>query len=76
MGNVRSSAYLEDQLVFKGESYSGLIAFKALQEQVEVIEMVLQDFIIKFDASGQPLESLNVAMSFKHKSELQPLEAD
>jgi hypothetical protein len=76
MGNVRSSAYLEDQLVFKGESYSGLIAFKALQEQVEVIEMILQDFIFKFDASGQPLESLDVAMSFKHKAELQPLEAD
>ena len=54
MGNVRSSAYLEDQLVFKGESYSGLIAFKALQEQVEVIEMILQDFVFKFDASGQP----------------------
>ena len=71
MGNVRSSAYLEDQLVFKGESYSGLIAFRALQEQVELVEMVMRDFTFKFDASGQPLESLDIAVSFEHKVKLQ-----
>ncbi len=76
MGNVRSSAYLEDQLVFKGESYSGLIAFRPLQDKVESVEMVLRDFIFKFDASGQPLESLDVALSFEHTVELLSAETD
>ena len=34
MGNVRSTAYLEDVRVFKGESYSGLLAFDPLNEEV------------------------------------------
>ena len=54
-----------------GESYSGLIAFRALQEQVELVEMVMRDFTFKFDASGQPLESLDIAVSFEHKVKLQ-----
>jgi hypothetical protein len=64
MGNVRSSAYLEDQLVFKGESYSGLIAFDPLKVDVTQVRLFLEEFVTKFDASGQPLESVDVSMDF------------
>ena len=64
MGNVRSSAYLEGQLVFKGESYSGFIAFEPLKTDVTQTRLVLEDFVTKFDASGQPLESVDVQMDF------------
>ena len=64
MGNVRSSAYLEDQLVFKGESYSGLIIFDPLKSDVTQVRLLLEEFVTKFDASGQPLESVDLQMDF------------
>jgi len=67
MGNVRSSAYLEDQIVFKGESYSGLIAFDPLDEDVARVRLVLEDFVLRFDAAGQPLESMDVSLEFDRR---------
>jgi|TARA_B100000686_G_C16652253_1_gene896221 hypothetical protein len=64
MGNVRSTAYLEDTRVFKGESYGGLIAFDPLAEDVTQVRLVLKDFVLRFDASGQPLEEVDVTMDF------------
>jgi hypothetical protein len=64
MGNVRSTAYLQGQMVFKGESYSGFLIFDPLEEEVEEVELVLKDFVLKFDASGQPLEAVDVAIRF------------
>lgn len=65
MGNVRSSAYLEDQLVFKGERYSGLIAFDPLDAEVANVRLTLPDFVLRFDASGQPLEAVDIEMDFR-----------
>ena len=79
MGNVRSSAYLEDQIVFKGESYSGLIAFDPLEEEVAKVRLVLEDFVLRFDASGQPLESMDVPLEFERhidRGEMVPAQAD
>lgn len=70
MGNVRSTAYLEDQRVFKGESYGGLIAFDSLAEDVEQVRLVLGDFVLRFDASGQPLESVDITMDFDRTLEV------
>lgn len=70
MGNVRSSAYLEDQRVFKGESYSGLIAFDPLAEDVTQVRLVLQDFVLRFDASGQPMEAVDITMDFDRTLEV------
>ena len=67
MGNVRSSAYLEDTKVFKGETYTGLLAFAPLDEEVERVQLVLEDFVLKFDASGQPLESADILFEFERK---------
>lgn len=69
MGNVRSSAYLEDQQVFKGESYSGLLTFDPLNEEVEQVRLTLADFVLKFDASDQPLETLDIVFEFDQKIE-------
>ena len=74
MGNVRSSAYLEDQLVFKGESYSGLIAFSPLSEKTKELELVVRDFVLKFDASGQPVEYVDIKMQFEHSIDLKVAE--
>ena len=67
MGNARSTAYIENQKVFKGERYSGLIAFDPLNEEVEQVRLVLENFVLKFDASGQPLETVDIALEFDQK---------
>ncbi|MEW6751390.1 MAG: hypothetical protein AB1505_10485 [Candidatus Latescibacterota bacterium] len=69
MGNVRSSAYLTDQKVFKGESYSGLVAFDPLDEEVQQVRLVLAEFVLEFDASDQPLETVDVAFEFDQQIE-------
>ncbi len=69
MGNVRSSAYLEDTRVFKGESYSGMLAFAPLDEEVARVQLTLEDFVLKFDASGQPLETVDIFFEFDRKIE-------
>ena len=69
MGNVRSSAYLEDTRVFKGESYSGMLAFSPLEEEVARVQLTLEDFVLKFDASGQPLETVDIFFEFDRKIE-------
>ncbi len=67
MGNARSTAYIENQKVFKGEKYSGLIAFDPLNEEVRQVRLVLKNFVLKFDASGQPLETVDIALEFDQK---------
>jgi hypothetical protein len=67
MGNVRSSTYLEDQLVFKGESYSGLITFSPLEDEVRQVRLVLRGLVLKFDASGQPLEEIAPSFEFNQQ---------
>ena len=67
MGNVRSSLYLQDTKVFKGESYSGMVAFAPLDEEVLRVQLILEDFVLKFDASGQPLETVDILFDFDRK---------
>lgn len=69
MGNVRSSLYLEDTKVFKGESYSGMVAFAPLEVEVQQVQLALEDFVLKFDASGQPLETVDILFDFDRKIE-------
>jgi hypothetical protein len=67
MGNARSSTYLEDQKVFKGEIYTGLLTFDPLDEEVAQVRLVLKDFVLKFDASDQPLEMVDIVFEFDRK---------
>ena len=69
MGNVRSTAYIEDQKVFKGENYTGLLAFEPLDEEVRQVRLVLKDFVLKFDASDQPIETVDIVAEFDQQIE-------
>ena len=69
MGNVRSTAYIEDQKVFKGENYTGLLAFEPLDEEVRQVRLVLKDFVLKFDASEQPIETVDIVLEFDQQIE-------
>lgn len=69
MGHVRSLNYAPDQAIFKGEHYSGLIAFDPLASEVKKVRLMLNQFVLKFDEFGAPLESIDIAFDFDRKIE-------
>lgn len=69
MGHVRSLNYAEDQSIFKGESYSGLIAFDSLDPAVEKVRLVLKEFALKFDEFDTPLETVDIRFDFNRRVE-------
>ena len=64
MGHVRSLGYAEDQPVFKGETYSGLIAFEFLDSEVKKVRFVLPEFALKFDEFGGVIEAVDCQFDF------------
>jgi len=64
MGVVRSTYYGQDEPIFKGENYSGFIAFDPLRPEVRKVRLLLRNFVLKFDSFGRPLETVDVPFDF------------
>jgi hypothetical protein len=64
IGIVRGSAYGEDEVIFKGENYSGLVVFDPLHPKVRNVRVILKEFALKFDASGHPIETIDIPFDF------------
>jgi len=69
MGHVRSHNYAQDQPIFKGENYSGFIAFDPLEPEVQKVRLEMRDFVLKFDEFGTPIETIDVRFDFDRKIE-------
>lgn len=74
MGIVRSHNYEEDVKIFKGENYGGFIVFDPLAPDVERVRLVLRNFVLKFDAFDNPLETTDISFDFTRKVEKRVLE--
>ena len=64
IGIVRATAYGEDEVIFKGENYSGLVVFDPLHPRVGNVRLILKEFALKFDASGHPIETIDIPFDF------------
>jgi hypothetical protein len=64
IGIVRGTIFGEDELIFKGENYSGLIVFPPLHSKVKEVRLVFKDVAYKFDASGKPVETIDIPFDF------------
>ncbi len=64
MGHVRSLGYAENQSIFKGENYSGLIAFDTLHRKVKKVRFLLPQFALKFDEFDRVIEDINCQFDF------------
>ena len=64
IGIVRGTTYGEDEVIFKGENYSGFIAFDPLNSEVGDVRLILKEFASKFDASGKPIETIDIPFDF------------
>ncbi len=76
IGIVRSSAYGEDEVIFKGENYSGLLVFDPLHPKVRNVRVILKDFALKFDASGHPIETIDIPFDFNRTVSKQVIAED
>ena len=54
---VRSHNYEEDQPIFKGENYKGLIVFDPVHPETKTVTLSFEDVALRFGSYGQPVES-------------------
>jgi len=67
LGNLRGKNYGLDELIFRGDSYSGLISFDKLKEEVKRVELVINDIIYRFDAFNRPADVTTANFYFERK---------
>ena len=65
MGTVRASLYRRDKPVFKGQSYSGKLVFDPLHRDVKKARLLFRDFVLRFDATGTPVEMMDIEYRLK-----------
>ena len=46
-----------------------MLAFEPLAEEVRQVRLVLKDFVLKFDASDQPIETVDIVAEFDQQIE-------
>ena len=69
MGQVRTSNYGVGEKIYKGENYSGFIVFEPLADEVEEVRLHLRDFVLKFNAFDQPLQTFDLDFRFVRQIE-------
>jgi len=69
LGNVRGKNYGLNELIFRGDSYSGLITFDALRPEVEHVQLIINDIVYRFDAFDRPADIVTATFNFERKIE-------
>ena len=69
MGQVLTSNYGVGEKIYKGENYSGFIVFDPLADEVEEVRLHIRDFILKFNAFDQPLQTFDIDFRFSRQIE-------
>jgi len=69
LGMVRGKNYGLDEIIFRGDSYFGLITFDPLRPAVKRVSLVLNDIVYRFDAFNRPADVTNATFNFERKIE-------
>jgi len=64
LGMVRGKNYGLDEIIFRGDSYSGLITFNPLRDDVQRCQLQLNDIIYRFDAFNRPVDITDAYFNF------------
>jgi len=67
LGMVRGKNYGLQEDIFRGDSYSGLIAFDTLRPEVKRVQLVFNEVVYRFDAFNRPSDMVNVAVNWDRK---------
>ncbi len=63
-GLINRSIYHRHRAVFKGDRRTGLLVFDPLPEKTQEIRLVVKEFVLSFDANGNPEETVEVEFEF------------
>lgn len=69
LGMVRGKNYGLEEDIFRGDSYTGLIAFDALRPEIKRIQIVFNKVVYRFDAFNRPSDTVDVQINFDRKIE-------
>ncbi len=64
LGMVRGKNYGLDEMIFNGDSYTGLITFDELKPEVKKIKLHLNEVVYRFDAFNRPSDHVDIELSF------------
>ena len=64
LGMVRGKNYGLDEMIFRSDSYTGLLAFDYLRPEVKRTKLVLNDVVYRFDAFNRPADVVDVSFNF------------
>ncbi len=67
LGMVRGKNYGLDEMIFRGDSYSGLITFDKLRPEVQRVQLVLNDIVYRFDAFNRPADISTASFNFERR---------
>ncbi len=67
LGMVRGKNYGLEEMIFRGDTYSGLISFEPLRPRVSKVRLVLNDIVYRFDAFDRPADMQTVTFDFERK---------
>lgn len=67
LGMVRGKNYGLDEMIFRGDSYSGLITFDKLRPEVERVQLVINDVVYRFDAFNRPADISTAVYNFERR---------
>jgi len=65
IGMVRGKNYGLDEVIFRGDSYSGLVSFATLKPRVSRVSLILNDVIYRFDAFDRPADVMTISFNFE-----------
>ncbi len=63
MGLVRQTLYVDGK-VFKGDMKEGFLAFDPLNPKVKKVQLILKDFVLRYDANDWPTELIDLTFPF------------
>ena len=73
MGLVRQDLYRRNTYVFRGDTYSGKVAFSPLHEDVRGIAVEIEDIVLRVDAYDRPKEVTSASFTFSVTHEIVPV---
>jgi len=65
LGMVRGKNFGLEEMIFRGDSYSGLITFDKLRPEVKTVQLILNDIVYRFDAFNRPADVATAVFNFE-----------
>jgi hypothetical protein len=67
LGMVRGKNFGLEEDIFRGDSYSGLIAFDALRPEIKRVQLVFNKVVYRFDAFNRPSDTVDIQLNWDRK---------